>query len=293
MVLNMEKIELLKIVKNIVTKNIIFNIFLAVIKIIIGIFSNSFSLITNGFYTFSNVFLSISALNNTILIKQDTLESEMEKRKTGHMLIITFSFILFMISLFTTLISFFNITKTVGYYNDTPQLWAVPVIAVTIIIKLFMCMTQKEKADETKSIPILSIYSDYKLDIILSVFTIIGIIGCYILDYYVESIVSIGISIMLAVTSVRIIKTMFAQMVDTEAQPEITEQINGLVTTVDGVLSISKSQIRQYSEKIYCDVEINVSNELSMKKCKYISEKVRTLLENNIPNLKSCNVHLN
>lgn len=181
--------------------SVICNIFLCIIKTIIGIFTNSQAMIADGLHSLEDVSSSIiSLIGNNIASKDNELYPFGIKR-VKYVFSLTVSILMIMISITMLKNVISNISQPSVYIFS---IYSLIVCCVTITIKTILYIFTKYQYVKTNNILVKSIMCDHRNDIIITIGIIISIIATrynlYILDY----IAGIVISLLIAHTGIKI-----------------------------------------------------------------------------------------
>ena len=204
--------------------SVICNIFLCVIKTIIGIMSNSQALIADGLHSLEDVSSSvISLIGNRISNKENNIYPLGVKR-VKYVFSLTVSILMVIISI--------TMLKNVVFSMFEPNIYifsiyTLIVCGITIIVKAVLYIYSKLEYNKTNNILIKSIMCDHKNDIIITIGVIISIIATkynlYILDY----VTGIVISLLIAYTGIKIyLESYNVLMCKKIYKPEINKLFN-------------------------------------------------------------------
>ena len=83
------------------------------------------------------------------------------------------------------------------------------------------------------------------------------------------------------------------KMLDTSCDDAIEQKIRAFVEEQPGVVHIDLLRTRQFSNRIYVDLEIAVRRDISLVGAHDIAEKVHAGLEKEFPNIKHVMIHVN
>ena len=155
----------------------------AAIEIITGLFSFSTVVVTDGI--------------NNILFGAYSLKKQ---NKTARL-------ILYIVSLIGSIILFFiglnNLTKNIGYYEQSPQIWVLPVPTIAFLIKLFIC---SETEDVVAREEYKTQYKPYaklmRLSAVSTCITAVAVVACY-WSYYIDPAVTFGLSALCAIAAIK------------------------------------------------------------------------------------------
>ena len=85
----------------------------------------------------------------------------------------------------------------------------------------------------------------------------------------------------------------FDKMVDHACDETVVEQIRKVVRDTPGVLSLDDLKTRRFGSKSYVDVEIGVDSRLNIVEAHNIAQLLHDNIEQTLPEVKHCMVHVN
>ncbi len=171
---------------------IISNIFLCIIKSIIGFITNSQAMIADAVNSAGDIFSSIMAfIGNKIASKPKDEDHNLGHGKAEYIfsMLISISMILVGTKLFLN--STFTIISTV-YYKFS--YWLIIISIITIITKFILYLYTHGTAKKYNSILLEANAKDHKNDCIITTFTLISSLFSYNQIYIFDTVVGIGIS---------------------------------------------------------------------------------------------------
>lgn len=175
-------------------KRFIIRIVLCVFHVIVGIFSNSTAFIADGIN-------SIAYLPCRI---DDGLEQK--KMKLRQLFVYVFLLLIALVSTYIIIVSFFEMSATIGYKHSSPKLWVLVAIMASVLIKIYMLLNikSKENIDESEEIFVEEL-SKLKFDIFSSFMIFASIILSYSVDFYFEPVVGLSLAVFTAFYSINIL----------------------------------------------------------------------------------------
>ncbi|MBN2696255.1 MAG: cation transporter, partial [Bacilli bacterium] len=174
-----------------------------------------------------------------------------------------------------------------------PKLVALIVALATIFIKELMYHLTIKASKKARSQALAAIALDNRSDVFASLGALIGIGGAMLGFVFLEPLASLVICLFIARLGFRIIKQSFGQVVDEAACEETITKIEAIAKSIEGVISIDDLKTRMFGMKLYIDIEIAVDRNISLSQAHAISHKVHDAIEQQIPEVKHCMVHVN
>ncbi len=290
----------IKVERELIKKNTVFtmfaNAFLAVIKLVAGIYGDSSVLISDAINSLSDI-----ATNVVVYISAKFSKKGSDKEHPyGHERIDSLISIFLGVALIVTA---FEVGKNAvnTLYNyfvndigvDKPHWIALAVAAATIIIKEFLFRKTKKDAAKAKSQALLAQAWDHRSDTIASFGALIGIAGAMFGQGYLDPIASIFISLFILRLGYRIVKAGAAQVIDRSADEKVEAKIKAIVFSHKEVKSLDLIKTRMTGMKIYVDLEIGLDSEMRLDAAHGIAEDIHDEIENKIPEIIHCMIHIN
>jgi len=267
------------------------NVLLSLLKIVIGFISGSGALVADGFHSVSDVVTTIMAMVGVYISGQTSDEDH----PYGHekyepvmgKLMATFLFA-------TGLLIAFNAIKNIqSGIVHIPESTAIIAAVLSIIIKEAMYHYTMRGAIKIESSVLKADAWHHRTDAISSVGSFIGIWGAMNGWPIMEPIAAIAIGVLIIKVSVDIYMQSIRELIDTAADPDTLEDIREIILETSGVLNIDDLKTRIHVNRLYVDVEIAVDANLTLRDAHHISEDVHDRIEELIPKVKHCMVHVN
>lgn len=272
---------------------IIVNIVLSLFKVLAGIIANSAAMISDAVHSISDV---ISTIIVIIGVREANKTSD-KKHPYGHERIETVASMLLAVALFFTgvLIGIDAIKSIISKsYLNTEPIGALALVAAisSILTKEWMFHYTKHTAKKLNSTALMADAWHHRSDALSSVGALIGI-SLAMAGYPVfDPIASIIICILIVKVAIDIFKESTERMIDTAADAKTEAEITNIITEIDGVMGINTLTTRLFGSKIYVDVEIFADGNLPLSKAHEIAQNVHDTLEEKIPQIKHCMVHV-
>ncbi len=278
-------------IRNVSIVGIIFNIFLLIIKIVIGIISKSQAMIADGLNSAGDIFASLmSYIGNRISsIPQD------EDHPDGHgKAEYIFSFIISAVMIFvsmsmlkSSIFSIINSEKLNFSYN------LIIVCVVTIITKFLLYIYTKLNFRKYNSILIKASMEDHRNDMLLTLGTLIGIICSKYGLYFVDGIMGSLISIWIAIVGIKLAKSSYEILMDTDISENLKTQIIQKTESIEEVLHVDSVRAKPTGDKYVIILKISMDGNLSLSKSHSISGAVKEKLLNELDYICDVIIHTN
>ena len=284
---NMEKYKETKIAGIL---GIIANLFLFIIKITIGLFSNSQAMIADGFNSVSDVFSSLMTFigNKIASFEKDSNHNfGHEKAEYIFSMFISISILVVAIKLMYDSVFSLFINHRVIYNKNL-----ILVSLVTIIIKFLLYLYTKYLYNKEKSILLKSNNIDHRNDIFLTTTVLISVIFSKFNIYIVDCIVGIIISIWFFISGFKIFKESFNILMDVALPDSIKEDIVKLILKNNNVLKIDDIHSLSIGYKFIVVLTICVDGNLNTFESHEIACTIERKILKKFNNIEDVFIHI-
>lgn len=269
------------------------NLLLSALKLTAGIMAHSGAMISDAVHSASDV------LSTFVVMIGVTLSNR--KSDDGHpygheRLECVVSIILSIVLAATGIgIGFAGIGKITGKAGaiEIPGKLALAAAVLSIIIKEWMYWYTRSAAKKINSGALMADAWHHRSDAMSSIGAFIGIFGAMLGFPILDPIASVVICIFILKVAFDIFKEAIYQMIDRSGSTELNQRIRALAEEQEGVLGIDDIKTRMFAAKIYVDIEIAALGKLSLIEAHGIAEQVHDVVEQEIPEVKHCMVHVN
>ena len=274
--------------------SIIANTFLAIFKLLAGIFAHSSAMISDAIHSASDVFSSFVVI---IGIKLSSKEPDKEHPYGHERLECVAAMILAVILFITGSGIFYNALKNIinGTYNSitTPGVFALVAAIISIITKEAMYWYTRHYAKKIDSSALMADAWHHRSDALSSIGALIGIFFARIGYPIMDSVASIVIFIFIVKASIDIFMDATNKVVDHSCDEEFEKEIYDYVINYKNIKDIDLLKTRLFGNKIYIDLEICLDENLTLKKAHEIAESLHDDIENKYEDVKHVMVHVN
>lgn len=269
---------------------IIGNIFLFIIKIIIGIMSKSQAMIADSLNSAGDIFASFMTwLGNRISSVPNDDDHNFGHGKAEYIFSMLISISMMVISiklLYDSLIS-------IIYGNRLIFSWRLVIICfVTIITKLILYLCTKNIYKKTNSLLIKSNMIDHRNDMIITLFTTIAIILTTINIYFFDGIVGLGISVWIFITGVKIYKESYDVLMDTSIDNKTKDVILRIIKSYDEIRRIGEFYSIPIGYKYVVVITIFVNGNLKTKNSHEITEEIEKEVKKKVCKIEQLIIHV-
>lgn len=267
------------------------NLFLVVIKLIVGIISNSQSMLADALHSIEDM---MSSVVSYIAIKISSKPSDKEHPYGHGKVEYTFSFLISIIMIIVSItIIKSTISNIISGVRITFNIWMVFVCVVTILIKIGLYIYFNRKYKLTKNILIRAARDDHRNDIFVTTSVLISTIASIFGIYYVDYIFSIIISLFIAFVGIKIFKISYMVLIDTNLSDEKIEDITSKVNEYDEVKKVNMIIGKPVGEKYVIILKISMNKNLNVSNSHDIESVIKRRLIKENEYIEDVIIHVN
>jgi cation diffusion facilitator family transporter len=267
------------------------NGFLALSKIVVGLFTNSSALFADGIHSLTDLLSDFF----TYIMLRISQEDADESHPYGHGKFDTFG------AFFIAAILFFSgvgiMTHAIHKYLDghaTLSMGGLAVIFAGLSIAAneglyFYC---KKVGKNINSPIVIANAWHHRMDSLSSIIALVGIVGAILGFPLLDVIAAVIIAIILCKASWDIGAKAFNDLVDGAVDRATIKKMGQLIIQEDGVVSLHHLRARTLGADIFVDVHVEVDPYISVSEGHAISENVEHSLKNNIKHVEDVTVHI-
>lgn len=273
---------------------IIVNVVLSVFKLFAGVIAHSAAMISDSVHSISDV---LSTAVVMVGVKMAGKQSDKD-HPYGHERFECVAAIILSVLLFLTGlgIGYSGIKKLMlGDYSSlaVPGGFALAAAAISIFSKEIMYWYTRSAAKTIGSGALMADAWHHRSDALSSVGSFVGILGARMGFPVLDVIACLVICVFIVKVSVEIFADAIGKMTDKSCDDDTVAEICSLVLEQEDVLEIDQLKTRLFGDKIYVDIEISADGNASLYETHEIAHNVHDTIEQRIPNVKHCMVHVN
>ena len=256
---------------------IVGNIFLLIIKIVVGILAKSQSMIADAANSASDIFASLMTfIGNKIASEPSDEDHNFGHGKAEYIFSLFISISMIVVSLKIL----YDSALSIIYKNEIIfSWWLIIVCIITIVTKLTLYLYSKSALKKFNNILLESNMKDHRNDCIVTSFTTISIILSLFGLYWVDGIVGIGISFWIFYTGIKIFIESYNVLMDKSINPKIKEDIYKIITEFDGVKEIVGMHTIPTGYKYILVLTIGVDGKMETFKSHTIADNLQKEIE--------------
>ena len=274
--------------------SMIINTILSIGKVAAGIIAGSGAMISDGVHSASDVFSTIIVIIGFNIAHK---ESD-EKHQYGHERFECIAAIILAAILLATGIGIglSGINKIIAGIEGNlaaPGSLALIAAVISIVVKEWMYWYTRAAAIKINSGALKADAWHHRSDALSSVGSFIGILGARIKFPILDPIASIIICLLIIKVAYDIFKDSIYKLIDASCDDETINKIKDVILEQEGVIQLDSLKTRVFGSRIYADIEISAYGKQSLEDAHNIAQKVHDEVEENIPMIKHCMVHVN
>jgi cation diffusion facilitator family transporter len=267
---------------------LVLNIAVALSKMVYGWFTNSLSMVSDGFHSL------FDGTSNVIGIIGIMIASRPPDKihPYGHEKFETFASLGIAFLLFITCFEILQSAVLRLYNPQTPDITLVSflIMGITILINIIVSQYERNQGKRLGSSILIADSIHTRSDVYVSIAVIIGFIAIQMGFTIVDPIIAIIIAILIAKMGVEIIKSSSSVLMDSAPLDENT--IRDIVLSVPKVKESHKIRSRGLPSHIYVDLHVTPKSCYSVSEAHKIAHDVENKLKSSIPGIEDVVVHM-
>ena len=270
---------------------IIGNLFLSIIKGVIGFLTNSQAMIADAFNSATDIFTSLMTfIGNKIASKPRDDDHNLGHGKAEYIysMLISITMMLMAIIIFKdSIISLIN-KQTYEYSN-----WLVIICIITIIIKISLYIYTNNLAKKYNNLLIKASSKDHLIDSIITTFNLISCLLAKVRIYILDPIVGLGISIWIIYTAITIFKESYNVLMDKSISNETKQKVLETIKKYNEIKKINHFNSTPIGYRYQISFTIFVDGNLSTYESHAIADRLEKEITNNNDDIYLTVIHVN
>lgn len=284
-------IDRYRAIKKVTLVGAVTNIFLAVLKIVLGYLGQSQALIADGVHSFSDL------LSDAVVIYASKHGSQGadDDHPYGHARIETLA---------TVVIGVLLILAALGIISDAAHRLFVPELlmhpSMIAIVAAVISVAANEGLTQYTLVVARKVNSNmlranawhHRSDAVSSLVVIVGVVGTMSGLPYLDAIAAMVVAVMISRMGWGLIQTSVSELIDTGLDSEQVDLIREEIKGVDGVTELHMLRTRRMGAHALVDVHILVDPRVSVSEGHLIGETVRRRLIERVDEINDVTVHI-
>ena len=270
---------------------IIGNLFLLIIKGIIGIITNSRAMIADAFNSAGDIFTSLMTFDgNKIASKPRDDDHNLGHGKAEYI----YSMIISVTMIFMSLIIFKDsLISLINKTTYTYSIWLIIVCIITIIIKLSLYIYTNKLAKKYNNLLIKANSKDHLIDSIITFFNLISCILAKSNIYILDPIIGIGISVWIIYTAIHIFKESYNVLMDKSISEETKQKVLNIIKKHKEIKKINHFNSTPVGYQYQISFTIFVDGNLSTYESHNIADKLEKEITKSVEDIYLTVIHVN
>ena len=257
---------------------IIANIFLSVIKLIIGFISNSQAMIADGINSSSDVFSSVMTYIGNRIANEPSDDNHNYGHGKAEYIFSLFIGITMIVLALKVLIQSAN---AIIFHNYFTFSWFLVIVCIiTIIVKISLYAYSSSKAKRFNSILITANAKDHISDVFVTFSTLISIL-CGIFNIYIlDGIIGIGISVIILYSGIKVILSSCKILMDESINELNKNEIINVINNYPQIDHIDKITSKPIGNKYIVIIKVSIDGNMTILESHNIVGKLKAELLN-------------
>ncbi len=256
---------------------LVINIFLFIIKSIVGILSNSIAVISEALNSLTDI-LSSLGIKYAVQLSREKPDP---KHQFGHTPAQPIA--AFILAVFAFVVGINIIEESVKRLVAPQNINTIPavyvVLIITMIIKITLNRYQIKIGKMFNSPAIKAASVDSINDVLASSIALVGVIGAAYNLKFIDSIAGIMVAMFIFKTGYEVAKENLDYLMGRSASKEFDEKLKSIAKEIKGVKGINDLRSHYVGNKFHIEIHIEVNKDLNTKASHDIGNQVKFTLE--------------
>ncbi len=283
--------QVLKLKARVTYVGALINIFLAIIKVGVGVFGQSAALIADGIHSLSDL---VSDLFVIIAIKMGAREADHD-HPYGHRRFETMATVLLGLGLVVVAGGIaWDATERLLHPEKLliPNRETLGVAIVSILANEWLFHYTKRVGDLTRSKLLLANAWHHRSDAFSSIIVLFGIAAVFMGYPFADAIAAVVVAVLIAKMGLFLVMESINELVDSSLPENYVRDIRRVIKQTQGVMSIHLLRTRRMGEDAYIDAHIVVDSRISVSEGHMIGDRVRDDLKTEFDDVVDVLVHI-
>ncbi|KUK79580.1 MAG: Cation diffusion facilitator family transporter [Microgenomates bacterium 39_7] len=259
-------------------------------KIVAGWLTGSLALISDAIHSASDIISIVTSWMGLKLAQKDSNEDfpygyyKAESIATA------------LISLIILYAGYEMVKRGINTWNNPSEL-NLPLVALVVsladAIILFIFGNYEIKiGQETGAQSLIAMGKENRTHIFSSTAVFFGTLSAYLSIPYIESVVTLGISVIIFQIGFSSLKEAVLVLMDVSPEPEIENKIQDLVKQVPGIEEAFDLRLRKAGPSIFGEIKVGIRRSVDVMRSHEIAHKVEKRVKKEFPSVESLLVHV-
>jgi len=270
---------------------IVSNLFLLIIKAMIGFVTNSQAMIADAFNSAGDIFSSVMTfIGNQIASKPSDHDHNLGHGKAEYIYSMLISIVMFLMAIFVLKDSFKSIFDSSKYHFS---IWLIVVCIVTIIVKLGLFIYTNNLSKKYNNLLIKANSKDHRNDCVITFCNLIASLLTLLNIYWFDGVVGTLISIWMIITSVKIYIESYDVLMDKSISNETKEKVFEIINTHPEIKKVIHFNATPVGYKYQISFSIYVDGNLSTFESHKIADDLEKEIDKKLDEIYLTVIHVN
>ena len=270
---------------------IIGNIFLLIIKGIIGLFTNSSAMLADAFNSAGDIFSSIMTfIGNNIASKPSDDDHNLGHGKAEYIYSMFISIVMILMGIFVLKDSFYSIFNYEKYHFS---MWLVIVCIVTIIVKFCLFIYTDKISKKYNNLLVKANSKDHRNDCVITFLNLVACILAYYNIYFLDGIVGVLIALWMIYTSIMIFIESYDVLMDKSIDDETKKKVFEIINAHDEIKKVIHFNSTPVGYKYQISFTIYVDGNLSTFESHKIADNLEKEIGKKLDEIYLTVIHVN
>lgn len=267
------------------------NIFLFIIKIIVGLFSSSQAMIADAMNSASDILSSIMTyIGNKVSSKAADEDHNLGHGKAEYIYSMLISITMMVLGVKILFDSFLSLIRPGDYHFS---IWLVVVCVVTIGIKLFLYLYTNRLGKKYNNLLVEANSKDHRNDCIITSFNLFSsILSLFDIQFF-DGVVGIGISLWIIYTGIHIFKASYDVLMDKTLSLETKDKVMKIIEQHEEIIKINHFNATPVGYLYQVSFSIFVDGNLTTFESHEIANRLEREIEKKVPEIYLTVIHVN
>lgn len=273
---------------------LIANIFLALLKTIVGIVSKSAALLADGINSTSDIVYNIAV---GIFVRSAEIPAD-DEHPYGHSQFESVGALVVSAFIITAAFTiFWNAISTLIDYFQNPESFspshpiALFVALFTILLKLSLYFYTKKAGAKTHNPTILAMALDHRNDIFSAFAVVAGTLASQFGFYWADPLAGAIVAVIFLISGIEILRDSTDILMDTVPGKTLDTRIRNALSDIPGLERIDNIQAHRFGQYLVINITISVDGEITVRQGHEIANEVEKQLLEKLEFVRAVHVH--
>jgi len=270
---------------------IIGNLFLLIIKLIIGLITDSQAMIADAFNSAGDIFSSfMTFIGNHIASKPSDDDHNLGHGKAEYIYSMLISIAMIIMGIIVFKNSFLSIFNNSGY---TFSIWLIIVCLITIVIKLYLFIFTNKLYNKYNNLLIKANSRDHRNDCFITFSNLIAAVLTLYDIYWFDGIVGSFIAIWMIITAIKIFRESYDVLMDKSISDEAKDKVFEIINSHDEIKKVIHFNSTPVGYKYQISFTIYVDGNMSTFDSHKIANDLEKEIDEKIDEIYLTVIHVN